>query len=358
MVDSSTPSPQKHTGESRTSWEDRYPKLGLWIDLIMLSLVIINLSWIIFDSLFAFAGVQSMLATVLGQSLVDGYRDYVHAWFFMYDLAFVSVFITELLARWAYAIRQKTYSHWLVYPILHWYDVLGCIPIGELRWLRVLRVIAVVLRLQKMGVIDYRQWSIYQLFARWFNIVIEELSDLIAVKILEGVQQEIGSGDSLDKKVIERVVVPRKDLLVDVITQRVAKLIATVYEGSREDLESYIKTAVSQAMHRNPEIRTIEAIPMLGAAVSKIVHHTVNDIVCRSIGNAVEGMQSPAFRDIVADITDAVLADVRNAQQTGGDNEINAALVDLIEVIKDEVRIQRWKELPPETQEIGLASQT
>ena len=358
MVDSSTPSPQETTTANHTSWEDRYPKLGLWIDLTMLTLVIINLSWIIFDSLYGFTGVQSLLATVLGQNLVDWYGSYVHDWFFMYDLAFVSVFITELLARWAYAIKQKTYSHWLVYPILHWYDVLGCIPIGELRWLRVLRVIAVVLRLQKMGVIDYTQWGIYQLFARWFNIIIEELSDLIAVKILAGVQQEIGSGEGLDKKIIERVVVPRKALLVDVITQRVAKLIGTVYEGSREDLEAYIKSAVSQAMHRNPEIRTIEAIPMLGTAVGKIVHHTVNDVVCRSINNAVGGMQSPAFRDLVADITDAVLADVRGGQQASSDNEINAALVDLIEVIKDEVRIQRWKDLPPQAQEIGLASQT
>ena len=85
---------------------------------------------------------------------------------------------------------------------------------------------------------------------------------------------------------------------------------------------------------------------MLGTAVSKLVHHTVNDIVCRSIANAVEGMQGPEFRKLVADITDAVLADVSIDQRSDaerGTNEINAALVDLIEVIKDEVRIQRWK---------------
>lgn len=326
-----------------TTWENRLPRLGLAIDLIMLSLVIVNLTWIIFDSLFSFQGVQTLLITLIGEAGVAWYDENIHAWFFLYDLVFVSIFVAELLARWAFAIYEKTYSHWAVYPILHWYDVLGCIPIGELRWLRVLRIIAVLLRLQKLGVIDYRKWGLYRLFARWYNIGMEELSDRIAIKILEGVQLEIDSGEGLDRKVMQRVVVPRKELLVEVISERLAGMIGDVYAGSKQDLESYIKTAVSQAMHKNPEIRTVEAVPMLGTAVGKIVHHTVNDIVCRSIGNAVNGMQGPEFRALVADITEAVIGTV-NKQRPKGDKEINAALVDLIEVIKDEVRVQRWKQ--------------
>lgn len=330
------------------SWEERLPRLGLWLDLTMLSLVLINLAWIIFDSLFAFAGVQTLLALLLGQGLVDWYASKVHDWFFFYDLGFVAIFITELLARWIYAVRRRTYSHWLVYPILHWYDVLGCIPVGELRALRALRIITVLLRLQKMGVIDYTRWGVYQLFARWYHIGMEELSDRIAVKILEGVQLEIASGESLDKKVVERVVAPRKDILVDTVTRNLGSLVGEVYQGSRKDLEAYIKDAVSRAMRRNPELRTIEAMPMLGTAVAKLVHHTVNDIVCRSIGNAVEGMQGPAFHDLVTDITDTVLDSIQSRQKDSS-SELNAALVDLIEVIKDEVRIQRWRAVPAPT---------
>lgn len=333
------------TMQTNTSWEDRQPRLVLALDLTMLSLVVINLAWIVFDSLFAFEGVQQLLSMMLGEATVQWYDSHIHDWFFLYDLGFVSIFVTELLIRWGIAIKNRTYSHWLVYPLLHWYDVLGCIPVGELRWLRILRIAAVLVRLQKLGVIDYRQWGLYQLFARWYNIVIEELSDRITIKILEGVQLEIESGEGLERKVMERVVVPRKALLVEVISERMAKLIGQLYAGSREELEQYIRNAVSQAMHENREIRTLEAMPMLGPAVSALVHHTVNDIVCRSIANAVEGMQSEEFRELVADITDAVLANA-NQPETSGPNEINAALVDLIEVIKDEVRVQRWKTLP------------
>ncbi|MDX1495973.1 MAG: hypothetical protein R3352_00305 [Salinisphaeraceae bacterium] len=327
------------------SWEERLPRLGLALDLTMLSLVLINLGWIIFDSLFSFGGIQSLLATVVGQGFVDWYDKNVHQWFFFYDLAFVSVFIAELLARWIYAIRRKTYSHWLVYPILHWYDVLGCIPIGELRWLRVLRIIAVLVRLQKMRVIDYTQWGIYQLFARWFNIGMEELSDRIAVKILEGVQQEVASGEGLDRKIVNRVIAPRKDFLVDIITQRMANLFGEVYDDSKDELEAYIKSVVSGAMKKNPELRGIEAVPMLGTAVGKVVHHTVNNIVCQSLGIAVDSMKEQAFHDLVDQITETVLASIQADDPTDS-GELNAVIIDVIEVIKDEVMIQRWREAP------------
>lgn len=338
---------EENQAQPTASWEERLPRLGLWLDLSMLSLVIINLTWIVLDSLFAFGGIQSLLAMVIGQPAVDWYDTNVHQWFFFYDLIFVSIFITELLARWIYAVYHRSYSHWAVYPILHWYDVLGCIPIGELRWLRVLRVITVLIRLQKMGAIDYTQWSIYQLFARWYNIGMEELSDRIAVKILEGVQQEVASGEGLDRKIVDRVVIPRKDVLIDVISQRIAYTIGDVYDGTREELEGYIKTSVSKAMRQNPELRSIEAVPMLGTAVGKIVHHTVNDIVCRAIGNAVTGMQTPAFHNLVEDITNSVLNSIQqgNRDESG---ELNAAIVDLIEVIKDEIRIQRWRDPAPQ----------
>ncbi|MGB1581668.1 MAG: ion transporter [Nevskiales bacterium] len=332
--------------EETKSWEERLPRLGLGLDIAMLSLVIINLSWIVFDSLFSFGGIQSMLAFVVGQPLVDWYDTNVHQWFFFYDLAFVAVFVTELLARWIYAIRRKTYSHWLVYPILHWYDVLGCIPIGELRWLRVLRVIAVLVRLQKMQVIDYTQWGIYQLFARWFNIGMEELSDRIAVKILEGVQQEVASGEGLDRKIVNRVIAPRKDMLVNIITQRMAHLFGEVYEDSKDELEAYIKAIVSGAMKKNPELRGIEAVPMLGTAVGKVVHHTVNNIVCQSLGIAVDSMKEPAFHDLVDQITETVLASIQ-ADDPQDSSEMNSIIIDVIEVIKEEVQIQRWRDAPP-----------
>ncbi len=327
-------------------WEDRFPRLGLAIDLTMVTLVIINLSWIIFDSLFAFGGVQSLLALVFSQGFVDWYDTRIHEWFFAYDLCFVAIFVTELLARWIYAIRHRLYSHWAAYPFIHWYDVLGCIPVGSLRALRILRVIAVLTRLQKLGVIDYTQWSLYQLFNRWYNIALEELSDRIAVKILEGVQIELKQGRELERKVIERVVLPRKQQLIDSVTDNLAGSARELYSDSQADLETYIKDMVGTALHNNLEIRTVEKIPMLGAAISKLLEHAVTDIVCNSLENGVNNMGRPEFKRIVTDITDAII-DGLAAPESESSGTITDALADLVEVVKDEIRIQRWKEALP-----------
>lgn len=62
-------------------------------------------------------------------------------------MIFVSIFIAELLIRWMVTIHQKTYHKWFFYPVIHWFDVLGCIPVGSFRWLRLLRVFSILYRL-------------------------------------------------------------------------------------------------------------------------------------------------------------------------------------------------------------------
>lgn len=317
-------------------------RVGLVIDISMVILVIINLLWIVFDSLFDFEGVQSLLTWSIGAGFVSWYDEHVHQWFFAYDLCFVAIFLTELLASWAYAVRHKTYSHWMAYPFIHWYDVLGCIPVGSLRALRVLRLIAVLIRLQKMGVINYTQWSIYQLFQSWYNIGLEELSDRIAVKILEGVQKELYEGDQLERKVIEQVVLPRKEMLVDSLSDKMAATTKDIYADAKTDLEKYIKQIVGTAMHENTEIALIEKLPMFGQGIGKLLDHAVTDIVCRSIENAVDNLDRPQFKRIVSEVADALLdtASQDDKQPTG---VVTDAIADLLEVVKSEIRVQRWK---------------
>lgn len=326
-------------------WSDRLENIGLAIDLFMVTLVVINLCWIIFDSLFAFEGVQTLLAHSAGDGFVAWYDTTIHDWFFFYDLGFVAIFVTELLISWGHAIRKGTYSHWAAYPFVHWYDVLGCIPVGSLRALRILRVIGILVRLQRMGFIDYTQWSLFQLFHRWYNIVLEELSDRIAVKILEGVQEELHQGDNLERKIVEQVILPRKQLLVDSLTDRIAVISKEIYADAKPDLEAYIRNIVGEAIHANMEISAIEKVPVLGQTVGKLLDHAVTDIVCLSIENAVAHMNRPQFHRLVTEITDAVLNGLADPQTESG-GAITDAIADVLDVVKDEIRIQRWKNTP------------
>lgn len=323
-------------------WRNRLEKIGLIIDLLMVTLVIINLSWIIFDSLFAFAGVQTLLAKAFGEGFVSWYGREIHDWFFFYDLGFVAIFVTELLMSWGYAIRNRTYSHWAAYPFVHWYDVLGCIPVGSLRALRILRVIGILVRLQRMGVIDYTQWPLFRMFHRWYDIALEELSDRIAVKILEGVQAELHQGDDLERKIVEQVLLPRKQLLIDSLTDRLDTITRDIYGDAKSEIETYIKNIVGEAIHSNMEISTIEKVPMLGQAVGKLLEHAVTDIVCQTLENAVDHMNRPQFHRVVSEVTGAILDGMAEPDAVAG-GAITDAIADVLEVVKDEIRIQRWK---------------
>src|SRR5690606_42147929 len=51
-------------------------------------------------------------------------------------LLFVSVYLTEFSIRWLVAIARRTHERWFYFPFVHWYDLLGCIPVGSFRWLQ------------------------------------------------------------------------------------------------------------------------------------------------------------------------------------------------------------------------------
>ncbi len=90
------------------------------------------------------------------------------------------------MIRWAVAIARGTYHRWFFYPFVHWYDLLGCIPVGSFRWLRILRVVSLMFRLQKMGVVDFRDTYIGRSVIKYYRILVEEVSDRVVINVLEG----------------------------------------------------------------------------------------------------------------------------------------------------------------------------
>lgn len=149
----------------------------------------------------------------------------IHSRFITIDLVFVSFFIADVLLGWSIAIAERRYHRWFFYPFVHWYDVLGCIPLAGFRLLRILRVVSLLHRLHRLGLIDVTRWDIYQFFAKYYDILLEELSDRIALRLLGNVQEQIRASDSLTERVIERVIMPRKAQLIHEIAQRLESTI-------------------------------------------------------------------------------------------------------------------------------------
>lgn len=326
-------------------WAGDLGKVGLIIDLTMVSLAVINLLWIVFDSAWSVVELRNMMAYVIPQAWLDGYAP-VNEHFFRIDLIFVSIFITEFLARWSYALYSKMYGHWLAYPVLHWYDILGCIPIAEFRWLRILRIYAVLVRLKNMGVVDFTQWAPYRWVMALYDIIMEELSDRVVVKVLDGVQDELRGSAGIERQVLDQVVLPRQGQLTELLRERIVVALQTVHSRSQDDLRQFVTETVSKAVHENREIKIIDRIPVVGGMAGSLLDHAITDIVCKVIDQGAERLSQEEFTLLFADVIDGVLKSLVAESET--DHEFGEFVIDILDVVKQQVMRRRWLEPPVE----------
>lgn len=311
------------------------------VDLIMVWLIIINLLWIVFDTLFNSKTFQDALSWA-APDFTTFYRDTIHPDFIAYDMIFVSVFITELLIRWAVAIYQKTYHRWFFYPFVHWYDVLGCIPVGSFRWLRLLRVISILYRLQKYKIIDLSNSYPFRFFKKYFNVLVEEVSDRVVVNVLEGVQDEVRAGNPVVGKILSEVLLPQKQLIIEWLTDKINDITDTVYPPRKEQLRSYIDNVISESISRDAKVAALERMPVIGEQIAEIIESTVSDVVFSVMDRLVTDIGHEDTDILVKELADIILE--RVMEPSDALNEAaREVLLDAIEVIKDEVKVQRWK---------------
>lgn len=316
------------------------------IDFVMLGLLIINLGFIIWDSVYSFIAIQNVLKENL-PTLQTLYHP-VHENFIFYDAMFVAVFLTEFFVRWGYAIKAKVYDRWYFYPFIHWYDLVGCIPVGSLRFLRVLRIISIVYRLHQYKIIDVTSLGVYRFVNFYYEAFMEELSDRIVAKVLSGVQQEITLGSPLFEKVQNDILYPRRKMLSGWISTRVAEAAQEGYIPNRGALRSYLETRVDHALEQNVELSRLKYLPVVGSTIKDTLEDAVGDIVANVIQQILEDLASSANHGFIEDIVNAFIRGPGALENEDEKNEaLIALIIEIIEAMKDQVKVKRWREQLP-----------
>jgi len=312
------------------------------IDFLMLGLLIINLAFIIFDSIYNLTGVQNLLAE--NAPVIKELYHPIHENFLFYDLIFVSIFLTEFVVRWGYAIKAKVYDRWYFYPFIHWYDIIGCIPVGSFRFLRILRVISIIYRLHQYKVIDVTQTRAFQFFNFYYEAFMEELSDRIVIKVLTGAQDEIRKGSPLFERIQNDILYPRREMLSDWVSQRVADAAREGYIPNRGALRSYLETRVDNALKQNLELSRLKYLPVVGPTIQETLEEAVGDIVANVIHQILEDLASASNHAFIEDIVNVFLPSPDNEDEN---NEHNEALINLIvevlDAVKSQVRVKHWR---------------
>ncbi|HQV30936.1 MAG TPA: hypothetical protein PKV71_03625 [Calditrichia bacterium] len=322
--------------------ENRDLKL-LLLDFLMLLLLLVNLGLILFDWIFSSAVVQGYLQAWL-PAFYAWYRHTIHLDFVRIDLLFVAVFVAELLFRWGVAAYSRTYHRWFFYPFIHWYDVLGCIPVGSFRFLRILRVITIVVRLQKLQLVDLTRTYLFEVFRKYYEVLVEEISDRVVVNVISGIQSEVREGNPLVERILSEVIIPRKGALVGWLSHRVRDISNHVHGAYHEDIQAYVDRRIAEAVAKNGEIRTIALVPLLGEPIAKSLENTIADIVYNVINGMIIDLASAGNQGVIDDVADVVIDTLLKADREGELETVAQQMVlQALELIKEQVQVQQWK---------------
>lgn len=310
-------------------------------DLVIIVLVIANLTLLLIDGLFLLSPLNDAFEAI-APGLHGAYDRHIHANFVAIDLVFVAIFVLDVLLGWAAAIAERRYHRWFFYPFVHWYDVLGCIPVGGFRLLRILRIISLLHRLQRLGLIDIRQWRLYGVYAKYYDILLEELSDRIALRQLVSIQEQVRSSDSLSQRIADEVIMPRKQELIHEICRRLEDMADSAYRANRDDLMRFISALVKRTLAESPEIKRLRRLP-LGGQVASALDEALSDIAQRLVHEAIEGLRSPEFDSLVEHLADSSF-DAWLRVDAHTDRVTEQVLLDTLELLKEQVARQRWKQ--------------
>jgi len=318
----------------------------VFLDLIMLILVILNIFLFVFYWIYLNPFFREYVATYAGP--VHAVLNPIYERFFVIDAVFLGIYLAELAFRWGLAIYRKTYHRWFFYPFIHWYDVLGCIPVGSFRFLRILRVFALGSRLQRLGVIDLDDTYVYTRYLKYRAILVEEVSDKVVINVLQGMQGEIQKGLPITDRLIHEVIIPYKPVLVQWLSRRLRQVTTRSYEVYKDDLQHYVYGKIERAVEQNKEIKQIGAIPVLGSKVSDMLEHAIQDIVFQVVNGLlqdVSGRDHSRFLDEISGVMlETVLHEEKKENEEDALDEILSRFaLDLLEIIKERVAEQDWK---------------
>lgn len=276
---------------NKINWYDiknRRNALQLGLDVFMLIVVAFNLLFIIFDWHFQFEFFQNFLKS-FSIEFYNWYKIQIHPNFLLYDLYFVGIFITELLVSWIFAIKNKDYRRWWFYPFIHWYDVLGCIPLGVFRWLRIFRVISMLIKLHKMQVINLKENILYKIVKDVYITFTNKVTDKVLKNLVSGIHREVTKNVKSEKPkkkegdTLSNAVEPDLDELSRVLRQKIQSVAAQNYNLHREAWKLRIETVVREGFDQSEEIKKIDKLPLVGKQITQTLEASLSDITYQLI---------------------------------------------------------------------------
>jgi hypothetical protein len=256
--------------------------------------------------------------------------------FWWIDLPFLVIFIVEFLVRWYLAVRRQTYPRWFFFPIFNWYDVLGIMPFKGMRLFRLFRIASIYIRLHRSEHSRIGDDPVSRTAKYFANIISEEISDMVSLRILNETQEELREGTH--KRIIRTAVANHRDALAAQLALHLRDLLTdtTVRRQARGFLDTNLDNAVesAQALRRVPLPDSV--LRPLVSAIGESVFDAFADTLAATMSSP-EGQR--AVESIVADAVDRLVVEITEGELERVVREIS---IEVIGHMKETVAVRKW----------------
>ena len=241
------------------------------------------------------------------------------------------------MISWIWAIRKQGREQRVLYPIYHWYDWVSCIPLQSLRILRLLRIGAIFYRLIRSDFIDIRQFRVYRSLIKYQNILMEEISDQVAINILTNIQAKTRLGTNRD--LLEETLRVNRDKIRDLIVSSLQRVELPTLHTRQLELVDNLAEMILSSIKATEDYRQLASVPLVKPLMDQVINHAkIARLTEQSLDAFLSAwsikIQSEEMQSILSDLVDDVL-----------DASIELSLNEHIQQLVEDINIQILEEL-------------
>jgi hypothetical protein len=271
-------------------------------------------------------------------------------YFLMVDFGFIMIFLLEFLISWLVAIRRFGPDQKILFPLYHWYDLVSCIPLRELRYLRLLRIFSLYVRLVQSEVILIKEHPLYTRFVKYQRIILEEISDQVALNILSNIQAKTRLGTN--RELIEEILKAYRDPIQRILVQHIQKFKIASLQNKQAELAEIVAHVLWESIQSNEDFIKLKQIPFLNTALDRAINQ---DKLERMANQSIEStfaefevqFKSPQMTEflqvLVGDILDQI---IEISQDPEIQDLIENIHLTVLEELKKSSTAKTWKEQP------------
>ncbi len=258
-------------------------------------------------------------------------------YFWYLELFFISLYLLEFCVSWVLAIRRFGKEQRVLYPIYHWYDLVSCIPFPQFRFLRLLRVGIIVYRLIRSDYINLKNSKTYTAMIRYQRIIMEEISDQVALNILNNIQAKTRLGTNRD--LLEETLNAHRTRIRDVAVSNLQHFELPTLQTRQPEIVAEIADVVMESIEATEEYQNLIRLPLVRPVVERIVNPQKIAGITEQAMDAFlehwqERLQSEQMQSLLKDLIDDVL-----------DQAVGLSLNQQIQDLIEDINLQILEEL-------------